>query len=61
LHPAKRCISHQTDSALLYNNKILEIDPTDATALKTKDALEGVIKKQSEAADKANKPAAGKK
>jgi tetratricopeptide (TPR) repeat protein len=54
-------IKHQTDSALMYNNKILEIDPTDATALKTKDALEGVIKKQSEAGDKANKPAAGKK
>jgi tetratricopeptide (TPR) repeat protein len=54
-------IKHQTDSALLYNNKILEIDPTDATALKTKDALEGVLKKQSEAADKANKPAAPKK
>jgi tetratricopeptide (TPR) repeat protein len=54
-------IKHQTDSALLYNNKILEIDPTDATALKTKDALEGVLKKQSEAADKANKPAATKK
>ena len=53
-------IKHQTDSALLYNNKILEIDPTDATALKTKDALEGVLKKQSEAADKANKPAAPK-
>ncbi|MGN6532120.1 MAG: tetratricopeptide repeat protein [Ginsengibacter sp.] len=54
-------IKHQTDSALVYNNKILELDPTDATALKTKDALEGVIKKQSEAADKANKPAAPKK
>jgi len=54
-------IKHQTDSALLYNNKILEIDPTDATALKTKDALEGVLKKQSEAADKASKPAAAKK
>jgi Tfp pilus assembly protein PilF len=54
-------IKHQTDSALFYNNKILEIDPTDATALKTKDALEGVLKKQSEAADKASKPSAPKK
>ena len=54
-------IKHETDSALYYNNKILEIDPTDATALKTKDALEGVLKKQTEAADKATKPAPAKK
>src|SRR5665647_584864 len=33
-------IKHEKDSAIVYNNKILEVDPTDATALKTKDALE---------------------
>jgi Flp pilus assembly protein TadD len=49
---------HNTDSAIVYNNKILEVDPTDATALKTKDALEAVVKQQKEAADKASKPAA---
>jgi len=31
---------HNKDSAIVYNNKILEIAPTDQTALKTKDALE---------------------
>jgi hypothetical protein len=51
-------IEHQTDSAIIYNDKILEIDPTDATALKTKDALDTVVKQQKEAADK---PAAKKK
>ncbi len=54
-------LQHQVDSAIIYNNKILEIDPTDATALKTKDALETVSKQQKEAADKADKPAATKK
>jgi tetratricopeptide (TPR) repeat protein len=49
---------HNTDSAIVYNNKILEVDPTDATALKTKDALDAVVKQQKEAADKASKPAA---
>src|SRR5665213_800189 len=39
-------IQHQTDSAIIYNNKILEMDSTDATALKTKDALEQVQKQQ---------------
>lgn len=33
-------IKHQKDSAIVYNDKILAVDPTDATALKTKDALE---------------------
>jgi tetratricopeptide (TPR) repeat protein len=33
-------IKHEKDSAIVYNDKILEVDPTDATALKTKDALE---------------------
>jgi tetratricopeptide (TPR) repeat protein len=56
-------LQHQVDSAIMYNNKILELDPTDATALKTKDALETVAKQQKEAADKAEKqpPAATKK
>jgi tetratricopeptide (TPR) repeat protein len=33
-------IKHEKDSAIVYNNKILEVDPADATALKTKDALD---------------------
>ncbi len=57
-------IQHQTDSAIIYNNKILAMDPTDATALKTKDALEQVQKQQKESANKqksaADKPS-GKK
>jgi tetratricopeptide (TPR) repeat protein len=48
-------IKGQADTALMYNNKILEVDPTDATALKTKDALESVIKNRTKAAA-ANKP-----
>lgn len=52
-------IQKQVDSAIMYNNKILEIDPTDATALQTKDALESVQKQQKAAGDKAQKqPAA---
>lgn len=39
-------IKHDKDSAILYNNKILEIDPTDATALKTKEALSAVPKQK---------------
>lgn len=57
-------IQHNTDSAIIYNNKILEVDPTDATALKTKDALEGVQKQQKAAGTKpsaANKPDSTKK
>lgn len=54
-------IKHETDSAKIYNNKILEIDPADPTALKTKDALEAVVKQQEQAADKASKPSASKK
>lgn len=53
-------IKGQADTALMYNNKILEVDPTDATALKTKDALESVIKNQAKAAA-ANKPSEPKK
>lgn len=51
-------IKHQVDSASFYNNKILELDPSDATALKAKEALDTVQKKQAEAAEKANKPSA---
>ncbi len=58
-------LKHQTDSAIIYNNKILEIDSTDAIALKTKDALETVLKQQKEAVEKqkeaADKPSATKK
>jgi tetratricopeptide (TPR) repeat protein len=52
-------VLHNADTAFYYNNKILELDPTDATALKVKDALESVIKHQKDAAEKpspANKP-----
>lgn len=55
-------IKKEVDSAAMYNNKILEIEPADPTALQTKDALETVQKQQKSAADKAQKPAAaGKK
>jgi len=54
-------IQHQVDSAIMFNNKILEIEPTDATALKTKEALDTVQKQQKSAADKAQKPAADTK
>jgi len=33
-------VQHNKDSAIVYNNKILEIAPTDQTALKTKEALQ---------------------
>ena len=58
-------IEHQVDTAIMYNNKILELDPADATALKTKDALDTVSKQQKEAVDKqkaaADKPSGSKK
>ena len=54
-------IKQQTDSATIFNNKILEIDSADPTALKTKDALDTVVKQQQQAADKASKPTAPKK
>lgn len=55
-------LKQQVDSAIMYNNKILELDPTDATALKTKDALDNVQKQQKGAAEKAQKqPAAPRK
>lgn len=55
-------IQKQVDSAIIYNDKILEIEPADATALQTKTALESVQKQQKAAADKAQKqPAAENK
>ncbi|MEO8719877.1 MAG: tetratricopeptide repeat protein [Ginsengibacter sp.] len=54
-------IKNQADSATTFNNKILEVDPTDATALKTKDALEAVIKQQGHAADKTSGTSSPKK
>ncbi|MBS1736828.1 MAG: hypothetical protein JSS98_09550 [Bacteroidetes bacterium] len=39
-------IKHDTNKAVEYNNKILEVDPADATALKNKEAFEAVLKKQ---------------
>jgi lipopolysaccharide biosynthesis regulator YciM len=54
-------IQHQVDSAIMFNEKILQIDPADATALQTKDALESVQKQQKAAADKAKQPAADNK
>lgn len=49
-------IKRNTDTAIIYNDKILQVDPTDATALKTKDALAAVLKQEKDAANKANKP-----
>ena len=46
-------VQHNKDSAIIFNNKILEIAPTDATALKTKEALEP--KGSSPSASPANK------
>ena len=37
-------VKHEVDSAIYYNDKILEIEPTDATALRTKEALSSVSK-----------------
>ncbi len=38
-------IQKDKDAAIQFNNKILEIDPTDATAIKTGDALAGIKQK----------------
>lgn len=38
-------IKHDKENAIQYNDKILVVDPTDPTALKTKDALNAVPKK----------------
>jgi tetratricopeptide (TPR) repeat protein len=54
-------IQKQVDSAIIFNDKILEIEPADATALKTKEALESVQKQQKAAADKAQKPDSAQK
>jgi tetratricopeptide (TPR) repeat protein len=44
-------VNKEKDSALMYNEKILQIDPTDATALKTKEALMGTTVKQKTSGD----------
>lgn len=51
-------IKRNTDSAILFNNKILEVDPTDATAIKTKEALERVASQKTDStnASPAKKP-----
>ncbi|MEO6636839.1 MAG: tetratricopeptide repeat protein [Ginsengibacter sp.] len=38
-------VQKDKDAALKYNSKIIEIDPTDATALKTQEALSGIKQK----------------
>ncbi len=40
-------IKRDKDSAIIYNDKILTVDPADATALKTKEALSAPAKKPS--------------
>lgn len=48
-------VQKNVDTAIIYNSKILEVEPTDPTALKTKEALDAVAK---QAAGAANKPSA---
>lgn len=43
-------IKHQTEPAIQFNDKILEVDPADPTALKTKEALNSALKKTSSSA-----------
>ena len=58
-------IKHEKDSAIQYNDKILEVDPADPTALKTKEALSAVPKSSSTStpgtSSAASTPAAPKK
>jgi hypothetical protein len=35
-------IKHDKDTAVIFNNKILEVDPSDATALTVKAALDKI-------------------
>jgi tetratricopeptide (TPR) repeat protein len=53
-------IKKNTDTAIIYNDKILAVDPTDAIALKTKDAL-AAVKKQEEDAKRPSQPSKAKK
>jgi tetratricopeptide (TPR) repeat protein len=46
-------LKSNVDSAIYYNDKILELDPNDANATQTKQALDTVSKQQKEAAEKA--------
>lgn len=54
-------IKNNVDTAIIYNNKILEVDATDATALKTKDALANVQKQRQDAANKQSEPSKDRK
>ncbi|MEO8962948.1 MAG: tetratricopeptide repeat protein [Ginsengibacter sp.] len=45
-------VKHDKDSAILYNDKILAVDPTDPTALKTKEALASIPSQPSNPAAK---------
>jgi len=54
-------IKHNTDTAIIYNDKILVVDPADATALKTKDALAAVKKQEQDAANRPSESSKGKK
>ena len=54
-------IKNNVDTAIIYNDKILVADPTDATALKTKDALAMVQKQRQDAANKQSEPAKDRK
>lgn len=49
-------IKNDKENAILYNNKILEVDPEDATALRTKEALSPQPKKAGPAAPAAAAP-----
>ncbi|MDQ2718514.1 MAG: tetratricopeptide repeat protein [Bacteroidota bacterium] len=45
-------IKHDKENAILYNDKILAVDPADATAIKTKEALSAAARKPAEPASK---------
>ena len=53
-------IKSNVDSAAIYNDKILQADPADAIALKTKEVLETVKKQRSGAANKPSPPSKSK-
>ena len=53
-------IKSNVDSAAVYNDKILQADPADAIAIKTKDVLETVKKQRSGAANKPSQPSKNK-
>ncbi len=53
-------IKSNVDSAAIYNDKILQVDPADATAIKTKEVLDTVKKQRSDAANKSSQPSKNK-